>query len=80
MDIAELEEETYLFVRYRCNAGTYKPSAEHKSKKDIPFASLAKSSKKKSVEKNKVEVHDKDIDSDDDDKDVIDMDVKQNYY
>jgi len=66
MEIAELEEVTYLFVRYRCNAGTYKPSSEHKLKKEAKMA-LAKTSKIKSIEKNKVEVNDKDIDSDDDD-------------
>ena len=79
MDIEDLEEETYLYVKYRCNAGEYVPDQKLIFKKDINN-SIGLSMKKKKVTKIKVEVNDKDLDSEDDEEDEADMDSNKNYY
>lgn len=73
MDIEDLEEETYLYIRYRCDAGTYDPPKEHKIKMDKKKEFIM-TMKKKKIDKNKVEVDDKDLDSEDDEEDEADMD------
>ena len=81
MEIEDLEEETYLYVRYRCDAGEYVPDKKLKINKDINNSiGLSIKKKKKKVTKNKVEINDKDLDSEDDEEDEADMDVNQNYY
>ena len=83
MEIEELEEDTYLYIRYRCNAGKYNPIGEQwnsrksfirTKSKELQFIE-SNNEKIKKKHKNKVEVQEKDLDSEDDEEDVKDMDL-----